>query len=279
MRITMQAHAKINWSLDILEKRADGYHELDMLLQRIALADVLHFERAKWLSLAVDGRVLRADGRNLILQAANALNDYTGKRHGARILLRKNIPMRAGLGGGSADCASALIALNQLWNLHLPLEKLCEIGLELGADVPYCVMGGFMRVGGIGQHLMPLSGARRYPLVIIVPGGGLSTPRVFEKYDRMESVLRKTEIEALARAIADGDFAAMRALSHNALEAPACALLPEIAEKIDALYALGASLAQMSGSGSCVYGVFDAEEKAARAAENLPGAVLTWTLP
>ena len=122
MRITARAQAKINWSLDVCAGRDDGYHELDMLMQRIDLSDVLTFERARWLTLTVNGRPLPVGGRNLVLQAAQALGEYVGKRLGARITLSKRIPIRAGLGGGSADCAAALIALNRLWGLHAALD-------------------------------------------------------------------------------------------------------------------------------------------------------------
>ena len=111
MSITMKAYAKVNWSLDITRLRPDGYHELNMLMQRIDLADELMFEPARWLSLSVDGKMVPSGGRNLVVRAANALNEFMGERRGARIRLKKHIPVRAGLGGGSADCAAALWAL------------------------------------------------------------------------------------------------------------------------------------------------------------------------
>ena len=135
MAIIIRAHAKINWSLDITALRDDGYHELNMLMQRITLADELLFESARWLTLNVDGKIVPTGGRNLVIRAANALNDYMGERKGAKIRLKKQIPVRAGLGGGSADCAATLLALNKLWGYNLPESKLLEIGATLGADV------------------------------------------------------------------------------------------------------------------------------------------------
>ena len=143
MKLTVRAHAKINWSLAICGERPDGYHDLDMLMQPIALCDEITFETAKWITLTVQGRRLPNDGRNLIVRAAAALNDALGLRMGARITLKKCIPSRAGLGGGSADCAAALVALNRMWNLRLPMHTLMAIGLKLGADVPFCLQNGF----------------------------------------------------------------------------------------------------------------------------------------
>ena len=185
MAILMMAHAKINWALEVTGVRPDGYHALDMLMQRIDLADELFMEPARWISLTVDGKSIPSGGRNLVVRAANALNEYMGTRRGARIRLKKRIPVRAGLGGGSADCAAALLGLNRIWRLNLPESKLMEIGLRLGADVPYLLRGGFARVRGIGDELTPLDGAPSVPLVLVRPGGGLSTPHVFAEYDRM----------------------------------------------------------------------------------------------
>ena len=182
MRITASARAKINWSLDVCASREDGYHELNMLMQRIELSDALVFQQARWLTLKVDGRPLPVGGRNLVLRAANALNEFMGKRHGAHISLTKRIPIRAGLGGGSADCAATLLALNRLWELRLPVEKLMEIGRSLGADVPYCIAGGFAQVGGIGEKLMRYPHAEKFPLVLIHVGHGLSTAAVFSAF-------------------------------------------------------------------------------------------------
>ena len=183
MRIICEAHAKINWSLNILGVREDGYHELDMLMQGVELCDELSFERARWLTLTVDGQPLPVGERNLVVRAANALNDYMGQRNGARIRLTKRIPARAGLGGGSADCAAALLALNRLWNLRLPTPVLMEIGANLGADVPFCILGGLARVGGFGERLTPLPDAPSIPLAMVTPGDGLSTAAVFRAWD------------------------------------------------------------------------------------------------
>ena len=183
MRITCKAYAKINWALDIVARRDDGYHELDMLMQTVALSDELSFESDGELSLTVGGRMVPSDGRNLVIRAAQALWAHTGKRHGARIHLVKHIPVRAGLGGGSADCGAALLALNRLWRLNLPLKTLLEIGAGLGADVPFCMGLGLARVRGVGERLLRMEAPRPMPLVILHPGPGLSTAQVFGQWD------------------------------------------------------------------------------------------------
>ena len=277
MRISVRAHAKINWSLSILGLLPDGYHELDMLMQSLELSDELIFEPARWLSLTVNGQSLPVGGRNLIIRAANALNEAVGERHGARIQLKKHIPIRAGLGGGSADCAVTLLTLNQLWGLHLPMERLLAIGRTLGADVPFCMLGGLARVGGVGEKLSPIPGAPSIPLAMVTPGGGLSTPAVFKAWDEGSYPIVPVDMPALSDALIRGDLDAAQNLSYNSLEAPAIGLMPEVGEIIDKFHALGARMVRMTGSGSTVFAAFDTDEQAKAAASQIPGAIATRT--
>lgn len=278
MRISLKAHAKINWSLSILGLRSDGYHELDMLMQSLELHDELIFEDARWLSLSVDGQSLPVGGRNLIVKAANALMEATGERHGARIQLKKHIPIRAGLGGGSADCAMTLVALNQLWKLYLPTDRLMKIGASLGADVPFCMLGGLARVGGVGERLTPIPGAPSIPLAMVTPGGGLSTPAVFKAWDEGDCPIVPADLSALADALIQGDLNRAQTLSFNALEVPAIRLMPQIGEIIETFRTLGARFVRMTGSGSTVFAAFDTDEQAKAAAAHIPGAIATRTL-
>ena len=270
------ARAKINWALNITGRRPDGYHLLDMLMQSIDLSDALEIEPAGGLSLAVDG--VPAGEENLVLRAALALNRRCGTQRGARMALTKRIPARAGLGGGSADCAAALRALNELWGLGLSREALLEIGLTLGADVPFCLTEGLAVVRGIGEAITPVPGAPRIPLVLAVPGGGLSTGAVFSLWDRGGFADVALDCEALARAVAARRLDAVDRLCANALTAPAVSLMPEIGRLTDRMRQLGAGAAFMTGSGSAVVGAFDDPGKADRAARALPGAILTSTM-
>jgi 4-diphosphocytidyl-2-C-methyl-D-erythritol kinase len=274
----LEAHAKINWALWITGRRPDGYHELDMLMQPVALCDRLAFDESDELTLLVDGAPSE-DPNNLVLRAARALREHAGVRRGARVSLIKRIPARAGLGGGSADCAATLRALNALWALDLSEEVLNAIGLSLGADVPYCLTGGFCRVRGIGECVERLSGGPRVHLALIRLGDGLSTADVFRAWDETPVFPPMNPTQA-AEAIRSGDYDRLRGAARNALTAPAASLLPRIPEKIQQLYAFGALYAQMSGSGSAVYGVFSSVHEARRAAEMLgKSAIVTETLP
>ncbi|MDO4546492.1 MAG: 4-(cytidine 5'-diphospho)-2-C-methyl-D-erythritol kinase [Clostridia bacterium] len=145
------AYAKINWAIDIIEKRADGYHEIDMLMQSIELHDDIIFETGDKLTIETDADGIPLDDGNLVLRAAKALNEFASTGYGAKITLIKRVPACAGLGGGSGDCAAALIALNELWGLDIPLEKLMYIGASIGKDVPFCMATGAARVKGAGE--------------------------------------------------------------------------------------------------------------------------------
>lgn len=320
MAFTVLARAKINWSLNILGVRPNGYHELDMLMQQISLSDELVFEPADTLSLTVGDAP--GDESDLVLKAARALAELARQRgmetSGARICLTKRIPSRAGLGGGSADCAETLKALNRLWNLNFPMETLLELGAKLGADVPFCLTGGLARVSGVGERIEPLRNPPHCALVLITPGGGLSTPEVFRAYDEMvkqgedfggrhaenavkyspenpisgscmaehspEALVQENCAAAehsplrLAEALLAGDYALAERLSFNALEAPAIRLLPEIGKWINRFRELGARYVRMTGSGSTVFGVFDSLETARAIASQIPGAIAAETI-
>lgn len=320
MAFTVLARAKINWSLNILGVRPNGYHELDMLMQQISLSDELVFEPADALSLTVGGAP--GDESDLVLKAARALAELARQRgmetSGARICLTKRIPSRAGLGGGSADCAETLKALNRLWNLNFPMETLLELGAKLGADVPFCLTGGLARVSGVGERIEPLRNPPHCALVLITPDGGLSTPEVFRAYDEMVkqgedfwgmhaenavkyspenptsgSCMAEHSPEApargncaatehsplrLAEVLLTGDYALAERLSFNALEAPAIRLLPEIGKWINRFRELGARYVRMTGSGSTVFGVFDSLETARAIASQIPGAIVAETI-
>lgn len=278
MPIFAKSHAKINWSLNILSLREDGYHELDMLMQSIELCDDLSFESAPVLSLSIDGQELPVDDKNLIIRAANALNKHAGTCYGAKIALTKRIPARAGLGGGSADCAATLVVLNRMWGLNLPMSTLLEIGRTLGADVPFCITCGLARVGGIGEQLTPIADAPSIPLAMVTPGGGLSTPAVFKAWDEGGYPIASMDIPALAEALVKKDLAEAQRLSFNALEAPAIALMPEIGEIIEKFRSLGAKMVRMTGSGSTVFAAFETDEQARAAASCIPGAIFTRTI-
>lgn len=278
MRITVQAQAKINWALDILSRREDGYHEMDMLMQKIALSDEIRFETARWTTLTVNGHLIANAGKNLIIRAANLLNEYMGEKRGVRITLSKRIPVRAGLGGGSADCAAALMALNDLWGFKLPAKTLKKLALSLGADVPYCMENDFCRVRGIGEDVQTLENAPKIPLVVACVSPGLSTQAVFSNFDEAGDSPLNVPMEKLCGRLTAGDFRAADEISGNALERAAIRLLPAVADTMERMRACGSLYTRMSGSGSAVFGVFETADKAREAAQKIDGATATETV-
>ena len=273
----VKAHAKINWALNILGFRPNGYHELDMLMQSVELCDEMVFRPAEDLTLSVNGGPRECDDKNLVIRAAKALCAHVGKELGAQIDLAKYIPARAGMGGGSADCAAALIALNDMWKLELPMETLLLIGLKLGADVPFCLTGGLARVSGIGENIDPMPAAPAIPLAMVTPGGGLSTQDVFRAWDAGDRAVSTHDMYDLARSVMDKDLGRIAALTHNSLEAPAVDMMPEIGACMAAFRDLGAGAVFMTGSGSTVVAAFETDEQARAAAARVPGAVFTRT--
>ena len=179
------ARAKINWTLDITGRRADGYHLMDMLMQSVTLADEITLEKTLdgEITLTTGGTpLLPADEHHLALRAARALQKAASCPLGARIHVEKRIPVGAGMGGGSSDAAGVLVGLNRLWETGLTRAELEDVGLTLGADVPFCIRGGLTRTRGIGEAMQELPCGQCFPLVVIQPCGGLSTRDVFAAY-------------------------------------------------------------------------------------------------
>lgn len=271
--LTVNAYAKINLTLDVLKRRDDGYHEVDMLMQTISLHDTLTFSPADGLALRIQGSVEHIlSPEDLVLKAARLLQAYTGCAKGADIVLTKRIPIRAGLGGGSADAAATLTALNRLWELGLAMDELSTLAAKLGADVPFCLQGGLKRATGLGTVLAEVEGGlpEDTAIVVVKPCEGLSTPFIYGQWDCSPAFAPEGKgtvraLEALKHRDADGLFDAL----YNALEAPAAAQEPQIAQAIQALLEHGARAARMSGSGSAVFGLFTTRAKAEEAAAEM----------
>ena len=263
------ARAKINWTLDIVGKREDGYHLMDMLMQPVELADELDLAAADELTLSVDGYPrVKAGPENLALRAAQALREQTGYRGGASIRLHKRIPVGAGLGGGSADAAGVLAGLNRLWETGLTQQELETLGLQLGADVPFCLRGGLQRAQGVGEALTPMACGGMYWLVILQPCPGLSTREVFGRF-RLDARENRPDTRAAAAALAAGDWRALCRSLGNVLQEGSAEMRPEIGEGIAALREQGAAGAWMTGSGSAVFGLFTRAQTAREAQEKL----------
>lgn len=259
--VSEPAPAKINLYLHVLGRRPDGYHRLDSLVAFADAGDELRAEPATSLSLAIEGRfaaALAGEADNLVLKAARLL----GTGRGARLTLIKTLPVAAGLGGGSADAAAALRALCRLWSLDIEMAALRELAFGLGADVPVCLVGRPMFVGGAGEDLIPAPRLPPAGLVLVNPGVPLATRDVFAAREgAYSSPARFSE--------APPDVAALAALlaeRRNDLEPPAIALVPVVADVLSALRASpGCRLARMSGSGATCFGLYDDRAAAAAA--------------
>ena len=284
--LCLKAHAKINWTLDILGTRKDGYHLMDMLMQSVDMHDTLWIEEADTLILEdanqaqndhasqsgdeLSSAAVTYDESNLVYRAAKKLRDYCRVEKGARMRLLKTIPSGAGMGGGSADAAAALRGLVQLWQLDISEEELLKLGLSLGADIPFMLTGSLARVGGIGEEITPLSPAPKVYLVILQPCGGLSTKEVFGAFDALDpETLARPQTEAAQAALLDHDLPSLGKAMNNVLEGVSVQARPAIGEAAKALEALGAVRGMMTGSGSVVYGVFESEKDAQTACEKL----------
>lgn len=278
------AKAKINWTLDITGKRADGYHLLDTLMQQVALGDEITLEKDGELSLkAGQGSWVTLGPDNLVLKAAAALQAATGCTHGAEITLTKQIPIGAGMGGGSADAAAVLVGLNDLWELGLTQAELEAIGVTIGADVPYCIRGGLQRARGIGEEMIALSCKRCYWLVVVQPCRGLSTKQVFTSLNLDEiPPAHRPNTEKAIEALATGNLVQLGQSIGNVLQPVSQALRPAIGQAVDALKTNGAQAAIMTGSGSAVFGVFWNAQQARKAHANLrlrwPACFMTHTV-
>lgn len=264
--VRRHAPAKINLYLHVTGKRADGYHSLDSLVVFARLGDRLAMRPAERLGLEVVGpfaSAVPAGADNLVVRAARSLAGLAGVEARAAIVLEKKLPVAAGLGGGSADAAAALRGLAELWRLPVGERELLDLGLSLGADVPACLIGRPAQVGGIGEAVMPVSPLPHVDLVLVNPGPPAPTAQVFAAFQGpMSAPAGLGEVPPTL-----ADVVQVLAARGNDLEAPARALVPAIAEVLDALWAQsGCLLARMSGSGPTCFGIFADGAAAARAA-------------
>ncbi len=267
-RLELEALAKINLSLEVLARRPDGYHEVRMLMAAVSLADSLTFEEAADLSLECDREGLDCGESNLVLRAARALHAALGRRPGARIRLRKRIPIGGGLAGGSADAAAALKGLNALWGGGLDAGRLEELGAALGSDIPFCLRGGWAIATGRGEALRGVEPRGPLHLVLANPGFEVSTAWVYGALS-IPAGRSGDRSAATYEALARGDAQALDLAAINDLEPVAMARHPEIAALKRSLMERGALVSRMSGSGPTVWGLFPLKETAAAAAAAL----------
>jgi 4-diphosphocytidyl-2-C-methyl-D-erythritol kinase len=276
--IRVAAPAKLNLYLHIVGRRDDGYHLLDSLIAFADVCDVLRVRRAGRLRLEIAGEFsapLKKGRNNLVLRAARGLAALGGIEAEAEIMLEKRLPVAAGLGGGSADAAAALIALDRLWATRADAADLRALALSLGADVPVCLDGGAAFVGGIGERIDPAPALPPLPLVLVNPGRHLSTSKVYAA--RRGPYSQPGDGGSGARFGSAPELADWLAARGNDLTAGAAELAPDIRAVLDQLAAApGCLLARMSGSGATCFGLFGDDAAARREADALAARNPRW---
>ena len=259
--VNLKANAKINFCLDIIGVRNDGYHLIESIMQSIDLCDRVSIckTRTNEIELVCDGIKIPKE-KNTVYKAAVAfLQEAEIGKVGLKIKVEKHIPERAGMGGASADAAAVLVGLNKILKTDFSREKLCEIGAKVGADVPFCIMGGTVLVRGIGEILTPLEHCSDCFLVIVKGDEGVSTKEAYDAIDSAQN-LPGVHTEKIIDAITKGNFDSLKGRLINVFEK--CTDVKEVREITDKLRELGAIEAAMTGSGSAVFGVFTDKAKA-----------------
>lgn len=262
--LKVRAPAKVNIALDVIGRRPDGYHLMQMINHSTNLADVLSFKPAEELTLTCDEETVPLGPSNLIMKVAQGLKTRYGVKIGAAIHLEKRIPMQAGLAGGSADAAAAIKGLSTLWGLEMDIQEMLSFGVGIGADVPYCLLGGTALVEGIGEIITPLKPLPACTMVVVKPAADIATPWAFAQVDTAPSEYHPP-VEQAVEVLESQGFEAACEWMGNSFEAVVFPLYPEIKILKEQMLDAGAALAVMSGSGSTVVGYFMDEAVAAQA--------------
>ncbi len=270
--LTVMAAAKINLALDVVGRRPEGYHTVDMVMQSIAVYDSVSVRKKNEPGIDIVCNVPELAGEgNIAVKAARRMCDMYSIGGGMTITIEKRIPMAAGLAGGSTDAAAVIVAVNSLYGLGLTDKELRDVGVKVGADVPFCLMGGAARAQGIGEVLTSLKTCD-CTVVIAKPPVAVSTKAVYEAVDAGN--YPHPDVDAVCGSLEAGDIRRVAALMENSLEAVTGQMYPAIGALEDILRENGAAGAMMSGSGPTVFGLFEDERDAQRAAEELKASGL-----
>ncbi|MCM3118185.1 4-(cytidine 5'-diphospho)-2-C-methyl-D-erythritol kinase [Neobacillus sp. MER 74] len=271
MKLLVKAPAKINLALDVLHKRPDGFHEVEMIMTTIDLADrveleLLHEDKIHILS---HNRYVPDDQRNLAFQAAQLLKDRFHVKQGVKISIEKTIPVAAGLAGGSSDAAATLRGLNKLWNLGLSMDELAELGSEIGSDVSFCVYGGTALAKGRGEIITQIPAPPTCWVILAKPFIGVSTAEVYRRLNIAETV--HPNIAGMIEAINAHDYQEVCVNVGNVLEEVTLNLHPEVALIKEQMKRFGADAVLMSGSGPTVFGIVQHDSRMHRIYNGLRG--------
>ena len=260
-----KAYAKINLGLDVIGRLPNGYHEVKMIMQTVGIYDVLTLEKIpEGIVVTTDNGELPTDENNLIYKSAKLMMEKYHLPGGVKIHLEKNIPIAAGMAGGSTDAAATFIGMNELFDIDASEEELRELGVKIGADVPYCIMGGTALAEGIGEVLSPLPAPKDCFLLIAKPDINVSTKYVYEHLDA-EGVDKHPDIDGMMEALHQGSLDGIVNRLGNVLENVTVKKYPVIQEIKKSMLENGAEGSLMSGSGPTVFGIFTEQEKAENA--------------
>jgi 4-diphosphocytidyl-2-C-methyl-D-erythritol kinase len=269
--VRLRAFAKVNYALDVLGLRGDGYHEVSTVMQSISLADEVELRRAAGgfdLSLEPEEVEIGLQERNTTYLAWKALQRLTGEELPVKVTLRKEIPAGAGLGGGSANAAAVLVGLSELFGLGLRVDELRGIGAGIGADVPFCISGGTALGEGVGEILTPLPAPPAHLLLVAKPQSSADTGKIYHAYDEAGTASIRS-VEPVVSALRSGSVPALASAIGNDLASVTGCFIPEVATLGRTLLASGALGASMSGSGTAVFGIFDDAEAAGIAKDTI----------
>ena len=267
IEIWEKAYGKINLAIDILRKREDGYHEVDMIMQSVQLYDTVHLQRKDKGGIFLDTNLsfLPKDSRNLAYRAAQLMMDTYDLPPHIGIYIKKMIPVAAGMAGGSSNAAAVIRGMNRLYQLNRPLEELQVLGKKLGADVPFCLAQGCYRAQGIGEILSPVPSLPSVDILLVKPKISVSTKEVYENLILEER--KADKVKALIQGLEKGDIEEIGPYMINGLEKVTMAWHPEIGEIKEKMLQLGARWAMMSGSGPTVFGIYTDPVQGAKSLE------------
>lgn len=266
---TLKAYAKINLGLDVTGKLPNGYHEVKMIMQSVGIYDELTLTKTdSGITIATDESELPTNEDNLIYRAAKLMFDTYSITGGVHIQLSKNIPIAAGMAGGSTDAAATMKGINRLYQLNIPTQELMRISVSIGADVPYCILGGTALAEGIGEILTPLAPAPSCHLLVAKPDINVSTKYVYEHLDASET-LSHPDINGIVDAINMGSLQGIIERLGNVLETVTVEAYPIISDLKKQMLELGAAGSLMSGSGPTVFGIYTDEKSVQNAYEQI----------
>jgi len=268
-QVKVIAPAKINLSLDITGVDEKGYHLLDMIMQTVSVFEYVTLTKQDDITMASNAKYIPTDSKNTAVKAAIKFFEYTGIKGGVHIHIKKAVPIKAGMAGGSADAAGVIVGLNYMYGTNLTTDQMCEIGLMCGSDIPFMIYGGTKRIQGTGDIILPAPAMPDCHIVICMPTKGVSTPQAYANYDA-NGIKTLVETEKLIKAMEENNLADVAEYMSNDLESAAGS--DETQPIKSALIELGAIGSMMTGSGAAVFGIFDDEEKAETAAEAIKDA-------